>query len=78
MFGEFVSAVSTEAADTVHHLLEDGALTEVVLGLGWKYRVSLTVVRSHSVVLPEVWNSWTWVDIALEQQVLYRHLVQHR
>ena len=25
-----------------------------------------------------VWNSWTWTDMAFEQQDEYRHLVQHK
>ena len=41
MLGQFVSTVSTEATDTVHHLLEDGALAKVVLGLICQYMVSI-------------------------------------
>ena len=79
MLGKFVATVSAEATDAVHHLLEDGALTKVVLRLGYRVTRSVqTDMRSNSVILPLVWNSWTWLDIALEQQVLYRHFVQHR
>ena len=41
MFGQFIPTVSTEATDTVHHLLQDGTLPEVVLGLGWNNKVSI-------------------------------------